>query len=174
MQAYLRTPCAIGARRLLKRDVRAQGNLWQMSLSQSETGVSLRGQFLTSDLSAGPKLRAEVIGGGPVKAPLRKKADSCRVCEGIFEWFCSAKPKRVDPGGVGAAAPRHYIHLNKFLLHTASFPLTSPAAADACISAMLSLAIAKSRGPLPAGGTDCSTLRSTIGLNGASFWAKRG
>ena len=53
------------------------------------------------------------------------------------------------------------------------FPLTSPAAADACISALLNLAVAKSRGPLPAGGTDCSTLRSTKGLNGASFWAKR-
>ena len=53
------------------------------------------------------------------------------------------------------------------------FSSTTPAAADACISALLSLAVAKSRGPLPAGGTDCSTLRSTIGRNGASFWAKR-
>jgi len=39
---------------------------------------------------------------------------------------------------------------------------------------MLSLAVVKSRGPLPAGGTDCSTLRSTVGRNGASFWTKRG
>ena len=54
------------------------------------------------------------------------------------------------------------------------FSPTTPAAADACISVLLSLAVAKSRGLLPAGGTDCSTLRSTIGLNGASFWAKRG
>lgn len=53
------------------------------------------------------------------------------------------------------------------------FSPTTPVAADACISALLSLAVVKSRGPLPAGGTDCSTLRSTIGLNGASFWAKR-
>jgi hypothetical protein len=29
---------------------------------------------------------------------------------------------------------------------------------------MLSLAVVKSRGQLPAGGTDCSMLRSTIGL----------
>ena len=51
---------------------------------------------------------------------------------------------------------------------------TTLVAADACISARLSLAVVKSRGPLPAGGTDCSTLRSTIGRNGANFWAKRG
>jgi hypothetical protein len=53
------------------------------------------------------------------------------------------------------------------------FSPTTPVAANACISALLSLAVVKSRGPLPAGGTDCSTLRSTMGLNGASFWAKR-
>jgi hypothetical protein len=53
------------------------------------------------------------------------------------------------------------------------FSSMTPAAADACISAMMGLAVVKSRGPLPAGGTDCSTLRSTIGLNGVSFWAKR-
>jgi len=56
----------------------------------------------------------------------------------------------------------------------ALFSSTTPAAADACISALLGLAIVQSRDPLPTGGTDCSTLRSTIGLNGASFWAKRG
>ena len=65
------------------------------------------------------------------------------------------------------------IYLNKFFLRTLSLPTTPPAAADACISALLSLAVVKSRGPLPAGGTDCSTLRSTKGLNGASFWDKR-
>ena len=76
-------------------------------------------------------------------------------------------------GGVApeAVAPRHCIYLNKLFLRTPS--ITTPAAADACISALLSLAVAKSRGPLPAGGTDCSTLHSTKGLNGASFWAKR-
>ena len=51
---------------------------------------------------------------------------------------------------------------------------TTRAGADACISALLSLAVVKSRGPFPAGGIDCSTLRSTEGLNGASFCAKRG
>ena len=51
------------------------------------------------------------------------------------------------------------------------FSPPTPVAADACISALLSLAVVRSRGPFPAGGTDCSTLRSTIGRNGASFCA---
>lgn len=65
-------------------------------------------------------------------------------------------------------------YLVKFYLPTFSSSLTMPAAADACISALLSLAVVKSRGPFRAGGTDCLTLRSTIGRNGASFWAKHG
>ena len=69
--------------------------------------------------------------------------------------------------GLASHLPQHILPAHYL------FPSTTPAAADACISAMLSLAVVKSRGPLSADGTDCSTLRSTKGLNGASFWAKR-
>ena len=41
--------------------------------------------------------------GGPVEAPLRRKAETDRVRERISEGFFSAKPERVAPGDVGAA-----------------------------------------------------------------------
>jgi hypothetical protein len=66
------------------------------------------------------------------------------------------------------------VYFNKSFQAGCPLFLNDAVAADACISALLSLAVVKSRGPLPAGSTDCSTLRSTKGLNGASFWAKRG
>ena len=80
----------------------------------------------------------------------------------------SVKPTRSGNGSASASRLSQ-----QFLPSLLTFSPTTPAAADACISALLSLAVVKLRSPLPAGGTDCSTLRSTIGLNGASFWAKR-
>ena len=79
----------------------------------------------------------------------------------------SAKSEWVALGDVRKAVDLG-IYLNKSFQLADLFPSTTPAAADACISAMLSLAVVKSRGPLSADGTDCSTLRSTKGLNGAS------
>lgn len=84
---------------------------------------------------------------------------------------------RCDLHSTVDAPQRHFFlalanHLNKFFLRITS-PQRMPAAAAVCISALLSLAVVKSRGPLSAGGTDCSTLRSTEGRNGASFWTKR-
>ena len=52
--------------------------------------------------------------GGPVEAPLRRKAETDRVRERISEGFFSAKPERVASGDVGAAEPRLCILLNKF------------------------------------------------------------
>jgi hypothetical protein len=64
------------------------------------------------------------------------------------------------------------VYFNKSFQTDCPLFSTAPAVAYAGISAVLSLAIVKSRGPLTVGGTECSTLRSTIGRNGASFWAK--
>jgi hypothetical protein len=43
---------------------------------------------------------------GPVEGPLRRKAGTDRVCEGIPEGFRSAEPERVAPGGAGAEEPQ--------------------------------------------------------------------
>jgi len=130
---------------------------------------------LTSHLSAGPTLKADFTeDAGTRRGSAEKESGNWPHLRGISEGCRSAKPERVAPESVWAVERRHCIYLNKFFLRTISLPSTTPAAADACISAMLSLAVVKSRGPLPAGGRDCSTLRSTIGRNGASFCAKRG
>jgi hypothetical protein len=64
-------------------------------------------------MSAGLKLRASFSGEGIRQAPLRKKTETDRICEGIFERFYSTKPKRVALGSVGAVPPRHRVYLNK-------------------------------------------------------------
>ena len=111
---------------------------------------------------------------GSVEIPLRWETESDRIREKISKGYRSARAEGIAPESVGAVEARHRVCLTKSFQLADLFSSTTPAAADACISALLSLAVAKSRGPLPAGGTDCSTLRSTNGLNGASFWAKRG
>ena len=50
---------------------------------------------------------------GPVEVPLRRKAETERVREGISEGFRSAEPERVAQGGVGAVELRHRVCLNK-------------------------------------------------------------
>ena len=57
------------------------------------------------------------------------------------------------PRGRSESGPASASHLSQQILPypVDLFSSTPPAAADACISALLSLAIAKSRGPLPAG-----------------------
>ena len=45
--------------------------------------------------------------GEPTEAPLRRKAETDRVREGISEGFRSAEPGRVAPGGAGASEPWH-------------------------------------------------------------------
>ena len=71
---------------------------------------------------------------GPVEASLRRKAETNWVRDGISEGFRSAEPERVAPGDVEAVEPRHCAHLaNSACIPL--FPLTPPAAADACIIA---------------------------------------
>src|SRR5881409_76335 len=45
--------------------------------------------------------------GEPTEAPLRRKAETDRVREGISEGFRSVEPGRVAPGGEGAVEPWH-------------------------------------------------------------------
>jgi hypothetical protein len=108
-----------------------------------------------------------------VEALLRRKVQTDRVHQGFPKAAALRSPKESlwdvwELLNLGIAS----VSTNPSKLADL-FSSTTPTAADACISALLSLAVTKPRGQLPAGGTDCSTLRSTIGRNGASFWAKR-
>ena len=47
---------------------------------------------------------------GPIEAPLRRKAETDRVREGISEGCRSAEPDRVAPGGARAVEPQPRIH----------------------------------------------------------------
>ena len=47
---------------------------------------------------------------GPIEVPLRRKAETDRVREGISEGCRSAKPDRVAPGGARAVEPQPRIH----------------------------------------------------------------